>query len=121
MDFYMVPNDVIKGDEHSMFFITYAEVELLEAEAAVRGWHSGDRATHYANDVRTAMQYLAMFGDTAAITDADIDACLAANPYDAGSAMDEINARLRAAVLLNEHEAYANYRWTGYAAITPIN
>lgn len=83
MDVYMVPNDVIKGDDHSMFFITYAEVELLEAEATVRGWHSGDRATHYANDVRMAIQYLAMFGEAAAITDADIDAYVAANPYDA--------------------------------------
>ena len=35
--------------------------------------------------------------------------------------MEQINAQLWKAALLNEHEAYANYRWTGYAAITPIN
>ncbi len=121
MDVYMVPNDLIKGDDDPMFFMTYAEVEFLKAEAAVRGWHSGDPATHYANGVRAAMQYLSMYGAGGAIADADIDAYLAANPYDAGNAMEQINTQLWAAVLLNEYEAYANYRRTGYPAITPVN
>lgn len=121
MDVYLVPNDVIKGDDDPMFFMTYAEVELLKAEAALRGWHSGDAAIHYANGVRAAMEYLAMYGAAAAIPSEDIDAYLVANPYDPANGMKMINEQIWAAVLLNEYEAFANWRRTGYPELTPIN
>ena len=121
MDVYLVPNDVIKGQDDPMFFMTYAEVELLKAEAAVRGWYSGDAAMHYANGVRAAMEYLAMYGDSAVIPGADIDAYLDANPYDPAQGLKMINEQLWAAVLLNEYEAYANWRRTGYPELTPVN
>ena len=121
MNRYMVPNQVIKDDSDPMFFMTYAEVELLKAEAAARGWHSGDAATHYNNGVRAAMEYLSMYGAGAAIDGADIDAYLAANPYDAGTGIKQINEQIWAAVLLNEYEAFANWRRTGYPELTPVN
>ncbi len=121
IDVYMVPNDVIKGADDPMFLMTYAEVELLKAEAALRGWHSGDAATHYANGVRAAMEYLAMYGAAGAISSDDIDAYLAANPYDASVGMKMINEQIWAAVLLNEYEAFANWRRTGYPELTPVN
>ncbi len=121
MNVYMVPNDVIKGVDDPLFLMTYAEVELLKAEAAVRGWHSGDAGTHYANGVRAAMEYLAMYGAEAEIASADIEAYLEANPYDASMGLKMINEQIWAAVLLNEYEAYANWRRTGFPELTPIN
>ena len=121
MNRYMRPNPMIQGEDDPMFFMTYAEVELLKAEAAVRGWHSGDAATHYANGVRAAMDYLVMYDPNAAISSADIDAYLAANLYDASMGMKQINEQIWAAVLLNEYEAYANWRRTGYPELTPVN
>ncbi|MCY4158772.1 MAG: SusD/RagB family nutrient-binding outer membrane lipoprotein [Bacteroidetes bacterium] len=121
MDIYMVPNDVITGTDDPMFFMTYAEVEFLKAEAAVRGWYSGDAATHYTNGVRAAMEYLAMYGAAGAISSADIDAYLAANPYDPANGLKMISEQIWAAVLLNEYEAYANWRRTGYPELTPTN
>ena len=121
MDVYMQPNPFIKGEDDPMFFMTYAEVELLKAEAAVRGWHSDDPATHYANGVRAAMQYLVMYDANAAIAEADIDAYLAANPYEAANAMEQINEQIWAATLLNEYESFANWRRTGFPALTPVN
>ena len=121
MDVYMQPNPFIKGEDDPMFFMTYAEVELLKAEAAVRGWHSGDAATHYNNGVRAAMEYLAMYDPNAAISGADIDAYLAANAYDAGNAMEQINEQIWAATLLNEYEGFANWRRTGFPVLTPVN
>jgi len=121
MNVYMVPNDVIKGTDDPVFLMTYAEVELLKAEAAVRGWHSGDAAAHYANGVRAAMQYLALYGAAAEIADADIDEYLTANPYDASEGLKMINEQIWAAVLLNEYEAYANWRRTGIPELTPVN
>ncbi len=120
MDVYMRPNPVIQGRDDPMFFMTYAEVELLKAEAAVRGWHGGDPATHYANGVRAAMQYLSMYGADAVISDADIDAYLAAHPYNAAAGMQQINEQIWAATLLNEYEGYANWRRTGYPELTPV-
>ena len=121
MDVYMQPNPFIKGEDDPMFFMTYAEVELLKAEAAVRGWHSGDPATHYANGVRAAMEYLVMYDPNAAIASGDIDAYLAANPYDPSNAMEQINEQIWAATLLNEYEGFANWRRTGFPALTPVN
>lgn len=121
MDVYMVPNDIIKGQDDPMFFMTYAEVELLKAEAAVRGWHSGNAATHYANGVRAAMEYLAMYGAGAEVSGDAIDAYLAANSYDAANAMEQINEQIWAATLLNEYEGFANWRRTGFPNLTPVN
>ncbi len=121
MDVYMVPNDVIKGTDDPMFFMTYAEVELLKAEAVERNWHSGDAAIHYANGVRAAMEYLGMYGAAAAIPSDQIDAYLAANPYDPANGLKMIGEQIWAAVLLNEYEAYANWRRTGYPELTPVN
>ncbi len=121
MDVYMVPNPMITGEDDPMFFMTYAEVELLMAEAAVRGWHNGDPATHYANGVRAAMEYLVMYDPNAAIPAEDIDAYLAANPYDAAKGMQQINEQIWGAVLLNHYEAYANWRRTGYPELTPVD
>ena len=104
-----------------MFFMTYAEVELLKAEAAQRGWHSGDAATHYANGIRAAMEYLSMYGAAADISGDAIDAYLAANPYDPANGLKMINEQLWAAVLLNEYEAFANWRRTGYPELVPVN
>ncbi len=101
--------------------MTYAEVEFLLAEAAVRNWYNGDAATHYENGVRAAMQYLAMYGPEAVIPEADIDAYLAANPFDPANALEQINTQIWAATHLNEYESYANYRRTGYPALTPVN
>ena len=121
MDVYMVPNDFIKGQDDPMFLMTYAEVELLKAEAAIRGWYSGDAATHYEAGVRAAMEYLVMYDANAAIPSADIDAYLAANPYDPANGMEQVNSQLWAAVLLNEYEAFANWRRTGYPVLTPVD
>ena len=121
MDVYMVPNDVLKGQDDPMFFMTYAEVELLKAEAAQRGWYSGDAAMHYANGVRAAMEYLSMYGAAGDLPSDAIDAYLTANPYDPGNGLKMINEQLWAAVLLNEYEAFANWRRTGYPELVPVN
>jgi hypothetical protein len=121
MAVYMVPNPVIQGTDDPMFFMTYAEVELLKAEAAVRNWHTGDAATHYANGVRAAMEYLSLYGANAIIPSTEIDAYLAANPFDAANAMQQINEQIWASTLLNEYESYANWRRTGFPNLTPVD
>ena len=121
LDAYVQINPVIQDQDDPMFFQTYAEVEFMLAEAAVRGWHTGDPQTHYENGVRAAMQYLVLYGLEADIPESEIDAYLAENPYDPARALEQINTQYWAAVLLNEYEAFANWRRTGYPDLTPVN
>ncbi|MEZ4829361.1 MAG: SusD/RagB family nutrient-binding outer membrane lipoprotein [Bacteroidia bacterium] len=42
-----------------------------------------------------------------------------ANPYDAANALEQINAQYWVASFLNGPEAFANFRRSGYPALTP--
>lgn len=103
-------------------FQSYAEVEYLLAEAAVRGWGDGAAATHYNKGVTAAMNLFSIYGAT--IPEADIAAYLAAHPFRTTSTatqMEDIHTQYWAATFLNSYEAYANWRRTGYPVLTPTN
>ena len=121
-DQYAEPNrGVITSEDAPMVFQTYAEVEFLKAEAATRGWISTDAATHYNNGVKAAMQMLSMlYPNAAAISDAQVADYLAAHPFDAANAMEMIHTQYWAATFLNEYEAFANWRRTGYPTLQPF-
>lgn len=106
-----------------MYFQTYAEVEFMLAEAAVRGWGASDAATHYNNGVTAAMLYVNTYNNPAQpVTQAEVDAYLATHPYDAGgNQLEQINNQYWAATFLNGYEAFANWRRSGYPALTPVN
>jgi hypothetical protein len=119
---YAEPNrGVITGEDAPMVFQTYAEVEFLKAEASTRGWISSDAATHYNNGVKAAMQMLSMlYPNAAAISDAQVADYLAARPFDAANAMEMIHSQYWAATFLNEYEAFANWRRTGFPVLQPF-
>ena len=125
MDNYAEPNrNIITGVDAPMFFQTYAEVEFMLAEAAVRWGLAGgdaDAGPHYEAGVRAAMKMLELYGPDAVISDADIDAYLVANPYDAANALEQINTQYWAVTFLNEYEAFSNWRRTGFPVLVPVN
>ncbi len=113
-------NPVLVRTNSPMIFMYYSEVEFLLAEAAVRGWHTGDAEAHYNAGVRAAIkQYGDFFDASASVSDADVDAYLAANPFDGSLRM--IGEQHWAANFMNEYEAYANWRRTGYPELAPVN
>ncbi len=116
-------NPLIVKVESPMFFMTHAEVEFLQAEAALRGWGGGDAAAHYAAGIESAMKLYAKYNSSLAIEDAAISAYLSNNPLSANmnEAMSQIGWQYWAATLLNEYEAYANWRRTGYPELVPVN
>ncbi|WP_318344526.1 SusD/RagB family nutrient-binding outer membrane lipoprotein [Flagellimonas baculiformis] len=120
---YSEPNsNYLMGEDAPMFWQTYAEVEFMLAEAAVRwGLAGGDPEVHYNAGVTAAMQYLSLYGGGATITNTEINDYLAANPFDAGNALEQINTQYWVAVFLNEYEAYANWRRTGFPTLTPVS
>ena len=120
---YSEPNRFYMTSEAApMFFQTYAEVEFMMAEAAYRwGIAGGDAEAHYNAGIRAAMSYLELYSPEAVISDAEIDDYIAANPYDAENALEQINTQYWAATFLNEIESYSNWRRSGYPALTPVN
>lgn len=119
---YAEPNrKIITGEDAPMFFQTYAEVEFMLAEAAVRWGLAGDAKTHYEKGVRAAMKMLALYGSAAVIEDSAIDAYLEMKPFDAENAIEQINTQYWGATFLNEYEAYANWRRVGFPKLTPTN
>ncbi|HVI47618.1 MAG TPA: SusD/RagB family nutrient-binding outer membrane lipoprotein [Chitinophaga sp.] len=103
------------------FLVTYAQTELLLAEAAQKGWNvNGDAASHYKNGVTGAMKQLAQYDQSAAISDGDINAYLSAHPYNAGTALEQINTQYWATCFLDWYEAWSNWRRTDYPKLTPV-
>ncbi|MBM3442367.1 MAG: SusD/RagB family nutrient-binding outer membrane lipoprotein [Bacteroidetes bacterium] len=101
------------------FILTYAQTQLLLAEAITRGWAPGNAATAYANGVRAHMQQLALYGTSTAIPVAAIDAWVTANPLVAARAREQINTQYWVASFLNGPEAFANFRRSGFPVLAP--
>ncbi|MBO9200696.1 MULTISPECIES: SusD/RagB family nutrient-binding outer membrane lipoprotein [Niastella] len=109
------------------FVLTYAESELLLAEAKARGWNVGatTAAAHYAKGLSAALQALTPFGGSAALTPTFADAYAAAHPLDVSSlnaSLKMINEQYWATtgILLNFVEAWNNWKRSGYPVLTPI-
>ncbi len=98
------------------FHLTYAETELLLADATVRlGLALGATAEeHYKNGLRAACEQLTYYPGTVAITGQQIDQFIADNALQPGKELEQINTQLWVNYFLNEPEAYANLRRSGY-------
>ena len=119
-DVYMDVNPALVNFDDPMFLQSYAEVEFMLAEAAIRGWGATDAEGHYQAGVRAAMNHLALFnGNT--VDAGEIDDYLAANPYDAANGLEQIAYEYWVATFFNEYETFANWRRTGFPELTPVN
>ena len=101
------------------FLVTYAQTQLLLAEAAQRGWTTGDPATFYNAGVTAHMKQLGDYDPTSLVSDANIAAYLAKNPYVAAKGLELINTQYWVASLLNGPEVFANFRRSGFPKLTP--
>ena len=106
-----------------MFILTYAESELLLADAAQRWGIGGSAATHYNDGVTAAMTYLSQYDASLTVAPADAAAYLAAHPYNAAMGLEMINTQYWAHTntMLDFYESWSNWRRTGYPVLTPVN
>jgi hypothetical protein len=116
------------------FWVTYAQTSLLLAEAAHRGWITGGEAaaqTYYEAGIKADMNsYSLVIAKTKptnaavpilpSVSIAEQNAYLLqpAVAYNAGNALNLINTQYWIASFLNSPEAWANYRRTGFPALT---
>lgn len=105
------------------FVITYAETELLWAEAATRWNIGGDAASHYKNGVAASITTLGQYGPNMVISDANANTYANANPLVGATALEQIGDQIWAhsCVTLNFYEAWSNWRRSGYPVLTPVN
>jgi hypothetical protein len=103
-----------------VYFVTAAQTNLLLAEAAQRGWiTTGTPASYFATGVRAHMEQLATYDAGSAVPASAIAEYLAANPLDPSKALEQINTQYWVASFLNGPEAWANFRRSGFPALTP--
>lgn len=103
------------------FWVTYAQTSLLLAEAAHRGWISGSAQTFYENAIRADMQNYALYPGASAVSDADIATYLAEPnvAFNATNALQLINTQYWVINIRNGAEAFANFRRSGFPALSP--
>lgn len=107
------------------FLLTYAQTQLLLAEAVVRGWATGDAAeTYFANGIRAHMHQLAIHDSRMTIDEGAIstyvDEQVALFTAASGEGkLELINTQYWVASLFNAQEAWANFRRSDYPALTP--
>lgn len=120
MEGYSRLNDNILSYTAPNLILTYAESEFLLADAAKR-WGIGDPATHYQNGVIAAITQLSAFGDASSISPALAQAYYNAHPYNDGNALNQINTQFWLSTVMNEYEAWSNWRRTGFPVLVPTN
>jgi len=119
-------NPKVYDYEDPMFLHTYAEVELLLAEALLKGWNvPGTPEEHFDNAVAAAIDKWAAYDESFAVDAGTKTAYIDGLGFDAASTADKerlIGEQYWAATFLdNCYEGYANWRRTGYPVLTPVN
>jgi hypothetical protein len=124
---YSRPKTSIYGNlDGPVFILTFAQTELLLAEAAVRGFSiNGSAEGHYQNAVVGAMLSLAPFGADATISLSTANAYATAHPLDISStenSLKMINEQYWATsgALLNFSDAWNNWKRSDYPVLTPV-
>ncbi len=114
-------NNNILNTAAPSLILTYAETELLLADAAKRWGIGGDPETHYKNGVLAAVTQLAAYGANAVISDSDAETYYNNVAYSDSNALAQINTQYWLCTLMDEYESWSNWRRTGYPLLTPTN
>jgi hypothetical protein len=103
------------------FLVTYAENQLLLAEAAYRGWISGNAEDYYKEGVRAAMKQFDQFKSGLAPTESEITSYLLKNPFNISKALEQINIQYYINTFSDDYETFANWRRSGYPVLKTVN
>jgi len=103
--------------------LTYAETEFLLADASVRWGASiaGDAATHYNNGVVAAVLQLDAYG--VSMDEGDAQTYLDGQKFSTvkNTQLNQINTQYWLCTLMDEYEAWSNWRRTEYPVLVPTH
>ena len=119
---HMQPSKYISGQAAPSFVMTYAEVELLLAEAAVRGWGATNASVHYTAGVEAGLKHVSLYPGAPEIPQDEINDFIANNPLpvDNEGKIRVINEQMWVNLYMNGLEAYSNFRRSGYPDLEPF-
>ena len=116
-------NTVLKMDA-PLIIISNAEIQLLLAEVALRGWTTEDPTVLYSKAITSSLQNFQLFGAVATIGSTKITNFVNNNTLTNGTfeeKMKQIHTEFWVALYLDEIECYSNFRRTGYPILVPVN
>lgn len=106
-------------------FMSSAESQLLQAEAILKGWATGNAEEVYKSAVASSMREQAVYGNGGNITEDEISAYLSQDLFNKATTVNEklelLGKEYWVATFINGYESYANWRRTGYPKIKPTN
>lgn len=108
--------------EDPYMLITYAETELLAAEAMVKGWIGGDANAKFESGVKGAIDSWTLFDGSFARSEAEVGDYISGRGFAAASNSDKLRLIAEeywAATYLNDIESWSNWRRTGFPELTP--
>jgi len=109
---YSQLSEFVKSNDYPTYFITYAEVCFLKAEAALKGWSVGGTAQQFYNDgVRAALEMYNI--DESKIVDYLANVALKTTESSEYQ-LEQIMTQKYIANYTNGFEAWADWRRTGY-------
>ena len=119
---YSSPSPMMLKRNGITFILSYAQTELLLAEAAQRWGIGGSAATHYSNGVKAGITGLSSYDASMAIAPALADTYLLANAFNPASALQQINTQywLQSNLQMDFYETWSNWRRTGFPALTAV-
>ena len=119
---YTQLNYAVFGSNTAPIFVcTYAQTQLLLAEAAFRGWTTGSAQTFYNNGIRASMDEYPQYPTAQAIPANTYNVYIAqpSVAFTGGNELQKINTQYWIASLGNQGESFANFRRSGFPALTP--
>jgi hypothetical protein len=122
-DYSFINPEIIQLDDPTPF-ISYAETELMKAEAALKGWISTSAEGHFNSGVKAAIESWTAFGASVTPAAAEISTFTSGLGFAAASNEDKlrmIGEQFWMATYLNHTETWANWRRTGYPVLVPTS
>lgn len=119
---YSSPNPNMSKRDGITFILTYAQAELLRAEAAKRWAIGGTAGEHYNKGVGAAISCLSQYDSKLTISDAEINDYLTKMPYNDANGLKMINEQYWAHTntLFDFYESWNNWKRSGFPVLVPV-
>ena len=137
LDNFARDSHIISNTHAPSVLLSYSEIELLKAEASIRGWSTGNAQKHYENGIRASINFwLNVYQNllvrvpadqqavlpTINISDQNIDDYLLEPniQYSEGNALELIITQKWLTNINQGFESYSDFRRTGFPILNPI-
>ena len=117
---YTNVNPAISKLDQPRMLLTYAQTAFVLAEHYGASGNHALAETNYNSAVTSAMNQWALWDSSFALSSADINGYLTANPYDSANYDELIGDQFWVASFFDFYEAFANFRRTGFPALQPF-